>query len=65
MWNYYRDESNNTPLVGDPLIANYNADPMTNSKSFKCKSSIIGKTLDNDVDDDENNNRKKTKILKL
>ena len=37
-WNYYRDEPNNPPTD------NYNADPITNSESFKCKSSITGKT---------------------
>ena len=63
--NYYRDESNNPSLVGDPPTANCNADAVTNSKSFKYKSSIIGKALDNDDDNDENNNRKKTKMLKL
>ena len=38
LWNYYRDEPNNPP------DNNYNADPITNSKSFKYKISIIGKT---------------------
>ena len=38
LWNYYRDESNNLP------DDNYNADPITNSESFKYKSSITGKT---------------------
>ena len=37
LWNYYRDESNNPPAD------NYNADPITNSASFKHKSSVIGK----------------------
>ena len=60
LWNYYRDEPNNPPSVDDPPTANYNADPITNSKYFQFKSSIIGKTLDNDDDDnDENNNKKK------
>ena len=35
-WNYYRDEPNNLP------VANYNADPITNSESFKYKISITG-----------------------
>ena len=65
LWNYYRDEPNNPPLVGDSLTANYNADPITNSKSFKYKSSIIEKTLDNDDDNDENNNRKKNKDVEI
>ena len=36
VWNYCRDKSNNTPLNDDnrPTI-NYNADPITNSESFK------------------------------
>ena len=38
LWNYYRDEPNNLPTD------NYNADPITNSESFKYKSSITGKT---------------------
>ena len=37
LWNYYRDEPNNPP------DDNYNADPITNSESFKYKSSITGK----------------------
>ena len=40
LWNYYRDES-----------TNYNADPTTNSASFKYRSSIIEKTPNNDNDD--------------
>ena len=43
--NYYRDEPNNPPLNDDdPPTINYNADPITNSESFKYKSSITGKT---------------------
>ena len=44
-WNYYRDEPNNPPLNDDdsPTI-NYNAEPITNSESFKCKISITGKS---------------------
>ena len=38
LWNYYRDESNNSPAD------NYYADPITNSASFKYKSSITGKS---------------------
>ena len=38
LWNYYRDETNNPP------DDNYNADPITNSESFKYKHSITGKT---------------------
>ena len=38
LWNYYKDEPNNPPRN------NYNADPITNSASFKYKTSITGKT---------------------
>ena len=48
LWNHYRDEANSPPLnppVGNnPLTINYNADPITNSASFKYKTSITGKT---------------------
>ena len=45
LWNYYRDKPNNPPLNDDdPPTINYNADPITNSESFKYKSSITGKT---------------------
>ena len=44
LWNYYRDEPNNPPAN------NCNPDPITNSESFKYKSSIIGKTPNNDND---------------
>ena len=44
-WNHYRDEPNNPPLNNDdPPTVNYNADPITNSESFKYKNSITGKT---------------------
>ena len=59
-----RDKPNNLPLNppvnNNPPIVNYNADPITNSASFKYKSSIIGKTIDND-DNDANDNRKKSR----
>ena len=38
LWNYYRDEPNDFPAN------NYNANPITNSQSFKYATSIIGKT---------------------
>ena len=41
LWNYCRDEPN------DPPADNYNADSITNSISFKYKSSITGKTAVN------------------
>ena len=45
--NYYRDEPNNPSLNGDdPPPGNYNADSITNSESFKYKSSITRKTSD-------------------
>ena len=64
-WNYYRDEPNNPPLNDDdhPTI-NYNADPITNSESFKYKSSITGKTS-NANQGTEQGNTKTKKILKL
>ena len=37
LWNYYKDEPNNPPHN------NYNADSVTNSASFKYKTSITGK----------------------
>ena len=40
LWNYYRDEPNNPPLNDDLPTVNYNVDPITDSASFKYKSSI-------------------------
>ena len=37
LWNFYRDEPNKL------LAADYNANPMTNSESFKYKTRITGK----------------------
>ena len=54
LWNYYRDKPNIHPA------SNFNANPITNSALFKYKSSIAGKTLNNDDDNNENDNRKKT-----
>ena len=63
--NYYRDEPNNPPLNDDdPPTVSYNADPITNSESFKSKSSITGKTS-NKNQGTEQGNTKTTKILKL
>ena len=50
----YRDEPNN-PSV------DYNADPITNSESFKYKSSIAGKILNANQEDDENTKQGNTK----
>ena len=45
--NYYRDEPNNPSLNDDdPHPVNYNADPITNSESFKYKSTIKRKASD-------------------
>ena len=42
-WNYYRDKPNNPHLNNDdPPTVNYNADPITNSESFKYKIRITG-----------------------
>ena len=40
LWNYYRDEPNNPPAN------HYDADPITNSTSFKYKNSIAGKAIE-------------------
>ena len=64
-WNYYRDEPNNPPLNDDdPPTINYNADPITNSKSFKYKSSITGKTS-NANNNTEQGNKKTKKNLEI
>ena len=62
-WNYYRDEPNNPPLNDDdPPTINYNADPITNSESFKYKSSITGKTSDENQENNENTEQGNTNI---
>ena len=64
--NYYRDEPNNPPLNDDdPPTINYNADPITNSESFKYKSSITGKTSNANQKNDENTEPENTKIKKI
>ena len=50
LWYCYRDEPNN------PLVDNYNVDLITNSTSFKKKSSVIWKTPNNDKDENNTNN---------
>ena len=61
LWNYYRDELNN-PLNDDALPAiNYNAEPVTNSESFKHKSSITGKTSNVNQVNGENTEQGNTK----
>ena len=65
MWNYYGDESNNPPLNDDdPPTINYNADPITNSESFKYKSSITRKTSNANQENDENTEQGNAKIEK-
>ena len=65
LWNYYRDEPNNPPLNDDnPPTVNYNADPITNSESFKYKSSITGKTPNTNQENGENTEQGNTKIKK-
>ena len=56
--NYYRDQPYNPP------DDNYNADPITNSESFKHKISITGKTS-NANQSTEKGNKKLKEILKL
>ena len=53
--NYYRDKPNNPPTD------NYNADPLTNSESFKYKSSITGKTSNANQENGENTEQGNTK----
>ena len=53
--NYYTDEPNNPPLNDDdPPTINYNADPITNSESFKYKSSITVKISNANQENGEN-----------
>ena len=67
LWNYYRDEPNNFLLAGNPATINYNADPITNSASFKYKTSITGKTSNTQENgkNTEQRNRKTKKNLKI
>ena len=55
LWNYYRDEPN------DFSANNCNANPITNSESFKCKNSITGKTSNANQEDGENTEQGNTK----
>ena len=64
-WNYYRDEPNNHPLNDDnPPTVNYNTDPITNSASFKYKSSITGKISNANQENDKHTEQENTKIPK-
>ena len=58
LWNYYKDEPNNPPRN------NYNADPITNSASFKYKTSITGKTSNANQENGVNTEQENTKIKK-
>ena len=58
MWSYYKDEPNNPPRN------NYNADPITNSASFKYKRSITGKTSNANLENGANTEQENTKIKK-
>ena len=58
LWNYYKDELNNPPPN------NYNADPITNSASFKYKTSITGKASNANLENGANTDRENTKIKK-
>ena len=55
MWNYYRDEPNDFPPN------KYNPNPITNSESFKYKSSITGKTANANKENGENTEQWNTK----
>ena len=48
LWSYYRDEPNNPP--------SYNAVTITNTASFQYRNNIIGKTPNNDNDDNNTKN---------
>ena len=56
--NYYRDEPN------DFLTNNNNANPITNSESFKYKTSITGKTSNENQENGENTEQENTKTKK-
>ena len=55
LWNYYKDEPNNPPRN------NYNPDPITNSASFKYKTSTTGKTSNANQENGENTQQHNTK----
>ena len=58
LWNYYKDDPNNPPRN------NYNADRVTNSASFKYKTSITVKTSNATLENGANTEQKNTKIKK-
>ena len=65
LWNYYRDEPNNPPLnppVGNNLpTVNCNAENITNSGSFKCKSNITEKISNADQENSKNTEQENIK----
>ena len=56
LWNYYRDEPKNPP------DDNYSADAITNSESFKYKSSITGKTSNANQGTEQGNTKTKRNL---
>ena len=54
LWNYYSDEPNDFPAN------NYNANPITNSESFKYISSITGKSSNTNQENGENTEQRNT-----
>ena len=58
LWNYHRDQPN------DFLANNYNANPITNSKSFQCKTSITGKASNANQENGENASKKIQRLKK-
>ena len=58
MWNYYKDEPNNPPPN------NFNVYPITNSASFKHKTSITQKTSNINLENSVNTKQRNTKIKK-
>ena len=58
MWNYYRDEPDNAPA------ADYHAELITNSESFKYKISITGKTSNANQENGKNSEQRNTKTKK-
>ena len=58
LWNYYKDEPNNPPRN------NYNADPITNSASFKYKKVLQEKTSNTNLENGANTEQENTKIEK-
>ena len=59
LWNYYRDEPNIYP------DNNYNQNSITNSESFKYKTSITRKTSNENQENNENTEQENTKTKKI